>query len=450
MLPRLFVAALSVLVLSGCAVIHVYTAENVKRATPPPPVKTRATMALTDADMDRGVFVGVAMSGGGSRAANFSAATLLELEKLGFLDYASAISAVSGSALTAAYYGVYAQKTDEQKTDDRAKYWKPETVRQRFRVDFQMNWIVQWFNPWNFIRYWFTDFDRSDIMKGVFDTYLFEGSKPPPRFKEMGTGRPKILINATSLPGVGSFVFTDEEFEKLGSRLDIYPLSHAVMASGAFPGAFHDVTLSDFAREGHYQHLFDGGPSDNLGVLTLLKIVNDVLPKGGCFLFLVDAFPYVVGKGETVPDTRRFLDFFVDQNVLDSVDVFLTLRRYDTIKLRLGYPGDKVGEVPQWPFRTDKGIECFVWHLTFESLFKRPETREDLKAEVKEEKQVNLIPTRYRLEGLKGKSATDVQDLIFKVAHHLVHEDGGTLQAACDWFRARGLEACAEVGGPGR
>ena len=426
--------------LAGCAIIHVYSAANVERGADPPVKPTRATMRLRSTDLHRDVFVGIAMSGGGARAANFSAAVLLELDRLGFLSHASAISAVSGSALTAAYYGVYARP--DRPAEERAKSWNPETVRRRFLVDFQTHWIVWWFNPWNIVRYWFTDFDRSDIMKSVFNAYLFEGTAP--RFEDMGTGRPKILINATSLPRVGAFVFTDEEFEEqLNSRLDTYPLAHAIMASGAFPGAFQNVTLQDFKRPGYYQHLFDGGPSDNLGVLTLLDVIDTVQPGGGCFLFIVDAFPYQTGKGEKRSDTRNVFDFFVDQNVSDSADVFLTLRRYDILQRRLQYPRDRrVGEVAQWPFKTDGGIRCQAWHLTFQRLHELPQAPGDLKAKLDEEQEVNLVSTRYRLEGPRLKSENDIQELIFNVAHHLVQEDGVTLPAACDWFRARGLDAC--------
>ncbi len=446
-MKMLGLGVLSGLLLSGCGIIHVYSAANVARATDPAPVKpTRATLALGEADMDRDVFVGIAMSGGGARAANFSAATLLELERLGFLAHASAISAVSGSALTAAYYGIYARP--DQPQEERAKHWNSESVRERFLLDFQTQWLIQWFNPWNIGRYWLTDFDRSDMMAAVFDALLFEG-RSPPRFEDMGAGRPKILINATSLPGVGAFVFTDEEFERLGSRLDRYPVSHAIMASGAFPGAFHNVTLEDFARKGYYQHLFDGGPSDNLGVLTLLKVVDRVRPKRGCFLFMVDAFPYQTGAGEKRSDTRRALDFFVDRNVSESADVFLTLRRYDTLERRLGYRRDiAAGVIPQWSFTTDGGIECSVWHLTFQSLIVRPQTREDLKKKIEDEKQVNLIPTRYRLEG--PRPAREIQNLIFDVANHLLLGDDAMLKAACEWFRARGLPACNAVSAGGR
>jgi predicted acylesterase/phospholipase RssA len=442
-----------VLLLTGCSVVHSYTAANHRRDDGPDPVgATRATMRLADADMEDGVFVGIAMSGGGARAANFSAATLLQLESLGFLPHASAISAVSGSALTAAYYGLYARSG--QSPEERRRYWNSETVRERFLVDFQTHWLVRWFNPWNIVRYWFTDFDRSDIMKGVFDEYLFQDRRPP-RFADLGAGRPKILINATSLPQTAGFVFTDESLESLGSRLDTYPLSHAVMASGAFPGAFHNVTLEDFRRPGYYQHLFDGGPADNLGVHTLLALIDAAQPRGGCFIFIVDAYPYQTGKGEDQSDTRGVFDFFVDQNVSDSSNVFLTLRRYDTLRRYLQYPAaSKVGEVPQWDFTTDGGVACRVWHLTFQSLIVREgtrtqesrEARRNLKRQLEEERKVNLIPTRYRLQGPKGMNAQEVQGLIFGVAQHLVRDDDDTLHHACEWFKDRHLDACLAPG----
>jgi predicted acylesterase/phospholipase RssA len=433
-----------VLVAAGCSFVHVYSASNHPWREAGAPPATRATLRLADAELARDVFVGIAMSGGGSRAANFSAATLLELETLGFLKHATAISAVSGSSLTAAYYGLYGRN---------AQHWNSTTVRERFAIDFETQWIVRWFNPWNIVRYWFTDFDRSDIMKTVFDTYLFRGRRQT-TFGDMGAGRPKILINATSLPQSGPFVFTDETFVQLGSRLDQYPLSHAVMASGAFPGAFHNVTLEDFRRPGYFEHLFDGGPGDNLGVHTLLRMIDATKPRSGCFIFIVDAFPYKTGAGEKQSDTRRVLDFFVDHNALDSADVFLTLRRYDTLQRRLNYCGKAVGEIPQWTFTTDGGVTCEVWHLTFQSLEERSETRttsaqqarENLRREVTNWKKVNLIPTLYRLKGPEGmKDAREVQGLVFGVAQHLLRDDDDALPSACAWFNARQLSACEQV-----
>src|SRR5436853_6562300 len=204
--------------LGGCAVLPLYVATNEPVGPGVAPTRATANLVLPD-----DVFVGVALSGGGARAANFSLAVLQELDRLGILTHVSAISSVSGGSLAAAYYGLYG--------DDPSR-WRADVAREKFLIDLQTHWMVWWLNPWNIWRYWLTGFDRSDIMKNVFDFYLFEGR----RFAQMGAGNAKILINATSLPNVERFVFTDEQFtEKLGSRLDTYHVSHAVMASGAFP-----------------------------------------------------------------------------------------------------------------------------------------------------------------------------------------------------------------------
>ena len=125
------------------------------------------------------------MSGGGSRAANFSAAALLQLESLGILQQATALSSVSGSSLTAAYYGLF--------SEEKIHHWNPQQVRKRLVKNFELEWFGRWFLPWNIGRYWFTGFDRSDIMADVFDHNLFEDKT----FGQMPKATPKILINAT-------------------------------------------------------------------------------------------------------------------------------------------------------------------------------------------------------------------------------------------------------------
>ena len=418
------------LALAGCTILHSYTAANTDRTMGHEP--TRATMQIKSTDLPGGVFVGIAMSGGGSRAANFSAAVLLELEQLGFLRTTSALSSVSGSSLVAAYYGLFGSDPTR---------WNPDTVRDLFRENLQSQWIARWFLPHNAVRYWFTDFDRSDIMMGVFDDVLFNGKT----FGEMPKAGPRILINATSLPNEGKFVFTDEAFATLDSRLDTYPVSHAVMASGAFPGAFHNVTLRDF-RNGGYDHLFDGGAADNLGVETLLEVARRLYdpqteqgPRG-CFFFLVDAYAFERGKGRDEPDTRHFLDFVVDDNVMDSSDVLLSLRRTDILQeAGFGEPG-RIGVEPFRQFRVFPGRiggpHCSAWHITLQGLLVRDDLPPGARAVGK---TVNQILTRYRLESPDAASAKELQNQLFEAAKILVRQDERTLRKACEWFRANGV-----------
>ncbi|MFM8550770.1 MAG: patatin-like phospholipase family protein, partial [Nitrospiraceae bacterium] len=66
------------------------------------PVKPKALACLrTNRD-----FVGLAMSGGGSRAAVFSAAVLFELHRYGLLQQTDVMSSVSGGSFAAAFYAL--------------------------------------------------------------------------------------------------------------------------------------------------------------------------------------------------------------------------------------------------------------------------------------------------------------------------------------------------------
>ncbi len=421
---RFLVATLLALGICGCSILPFHTAANVELIAGTQPSRTRATDEITLADLQNGVFVGIAMSGGGSRAANFSAAILLELEELGFLQAASALSSVSGSSLTTAYYGLFGKDKNR---------WNREKVRELFLTDFQTHWLARWFFPPYMLAYWFTDFDRSDIMKAVFDRFLFEEKT----FKDMNEIGPKILINATSLISEKKFVFTEKEFQNLRSRIDTFPVAEAVMASGAFPGAFHNVTLKNYRAES-YVHLFDGGPADNLGVETLLSIAEKLYTQEkkprGCFLFVVDAYTAERGKGAYERDTRHFTDFLIDDNVLDSADVMLTLRRGETLeKVNITRPAVTSYSEFNVPGQPDK---CSVWHFSFQGLLRLGDKAREVR------KIVNEIDTAYRLQasGLEEKlTAQDLQNYLYEAAEILVRGNKDNLKRACQWFIDKGF-----------
>ena len=449
--------AAQVVVIAGCGVLPFYIRANERlpenEAVPP----TRARTTMTVDELPQGVFVGIAMSGGGSRAANFSAALLFELEKLGLLPrYVSALSSVSGSSLAAGYYGLFARQPEK---------WNPDRVKERLLTDFEAMWITRWFLPHNALRYWFTKFDRSDIMKGVFDRVLFEGK----RFDDMPPDGPRILLNATALGESGvRFAFTDEKFRNRGSRLDTYPVSHAVMASAAFPAAFAAVTLEVYGRGsdgGRYLHVYDGGPADNLGITTLVEDMVRSLygadPKPqGCFLFVFDAHTFdpaeqIRGQGER--DPRGLIDFFVDLNALDASSVLLSK---DRRVLLHGAGIDKPGHTPVGRFRIHSRAplpvelgECTVWALTFDRLWElaadAPEAR---RLELRDlARTVNRIQTRFLLAGPEGMTPQHLQDALYEAARVLVWEDRDSLSRACDWFQARRIELAGCAGrGPAR
>ena len=64
MRPGILFIIFSLLTLSGCTLVHLYSSANEARTGYPPPIQTRANAVLDNVDLAQGVFVGIAMSGG--------------------------------------------------------------------------------------------------------------------------------------------------------------------------------------------------------------------------------------------------------------------------------------------------------------------------------------------------------------------------------------------------
>ena len=432
--------------LAALAACSIFPYERGTRANEPlaaQAVATRGSESIAFAELaEPKVFVGIALSGGGSRASNFSAAALLELQQLGLLRHATALSSVSGGSLAAAYYGLYG--ADPQR-------WNEAAVRKVMRTDLQWIWGWRWLLPQNIARYWLTPFDRSDIMKGVIDDELFGGSGVTYAAMNNATRLPRILINASDLDG-GNFVFTDEAFrERLGSRLDSYPLAHAVMASAAFPGGFNNVTLENYAATGgrSYLHLLDGGPTDNLGVKALRRALASAAdspgagPLRGCMLVVIDAYPdvsltsaqhFAEHDKRNDDDPRGVLDHIFDTNLNDAFDDLLSNHREEMLKV-MGYPDERVGQRSFWtyrPFRDSQGsvnraLECHVWHLSLQTL-RRIEP--DPKGGKRLSETVNGIRTLLKLRGAGEGDEDRLQQALFDAARLLVNEDRAALEEA--------------------
>ena len=301
--------------------------------------------AATEWVADRPQFVGLALSGGGSRSANFGMAALEELDKLGILGNVDAVSAVSGGSIPAAYFAIHGEKLD----------WA-EQGRKMASTDFAMPLIGKLLNPVNLLATTFSDLDRSDHLAELFEEKLFDGKRVT--FADLGPRgprRPAVYFNATDTTNGGvRFVFSDRQFLRAtGSDLSQFPIAWAMASSGAFPGVFNSVTLRRYSldpvkrREGgddpgdkRYLHLIDGGPSDNLGVETLIRLarehhvnrLNAGQPSQGCMIMMVDS--HVPNAGVTEmrqSDRRNFGSVLIDLNFLDAIDAMLSNRRDQTL-----------------------------------------------------------------------------------------------------------------------
>jgi hypothetical protein len=271
------------------------------------------------------------------------------------------------------------------------------------------------------------------------------------------------------------FVFSEERFKALNSRIDTFPVANAVMASSAVPAAFHDMTLRDHSVPNAeiYEHVVDGGSTDNLGITTLLTMVKALYsgksqPKG-CFLFVVDSHPYPqYSPFKHKADTRSGIDFWLDTNVAAaSADALLMARRISLLDqlnvdarevnidpFQINAGDDRIR--PDLAPHQDLRVECAVWHLSLQRLLSAGFASEVVKRndalweDVRHVAAVvNSIPTRFKLMGTDPRSGADLpsetlQEYLFRAANSLIHLDNdrtGTpfLKRACDWFAERGV-----------
>ncbi len=316
-------------------------------ATQPTSADNRAQFNIErDRGNDGTLFI-LALSGGGSRAAYFSAQVMLALQNLpgknnkNLLESVDAISSVSGGSLPAAYYAISMDPGDNSGKIPSGRVWDRNTVEKLMSKNYIGRWIGNWFWPDNIALYWATAYDRSDIMAQTFADNLYDTriTGTDLTFNDINPDRPYIIINSTigtSENFSKSFTFTDEHFrEKINSDISRYEVSQAVMASAAFPAVFNYVTLRDFSDKSKkkYLHVFDGGNVDNLGLESARTIINkkenDKYEK--IIILLVDAHTKSHGVPSNKYDARSGLGYAVDFNFLDSSDSLLQKMRDDSL-----------------------------------------------------------------------------------------------------------------------
>jgi predicted acylesterase/phospholipase RssA len=397
-----------VTIVSGCAVLpgHWRSGWNQPRPDGTPLTPTAASWTLGEAEQLDRRFIGLTLSGGGSRAANFGAAVMLELQQRGLLQQVDVISGVSGGTLPAVYYGL----------GEKAGPFTEAALRQTFGYNFQGSWIRRWFLPQNILRYWFSDFTRSDIMVQVFNKRLYHNAT----FADLRS-HPKILLNSTVRNDHTRFTFTDDRFDSLHSTLAKYQVANAVNASSAFPGAFDDVTLQKYVQPPQYLHLYDGGPIDNLGVQAILEYLNrnilgkpmDSLFPNGCIIFVVDATP-VSEKLEltALQSSRKLIDYFINTNALDAMDAMLRESRRSLLAM-LGIPSNEQDQQVRGvlPLNDLSQCGCEVRHIALRHMLYAEELADDPELAVR----VTRIETKFWV-------SEEEQADLFKAAKEIVKE----------------------------
>jgi predicted acylesterase/phospholipase RssA len=277
---------------------------------------THANQALDQETRRDGRFIGLAISGGGSRAAVFGGAMLRELHRLGLLQQVDMLSAVSGGALPAAYYAL-----DGYRDVDFSNGFL-----ERIGHDFQSDMRGRFLSPGNLLTYWFTDATKADTVVQVLDDQLFHNAT----YADLNPSRPKLLLNATNALTGDPFVISDEGFAHLSSPLSSFSISRAVYMSAAYPGVFDPVTLASSGSGSHPAVLaYDGGPADNLGIKTLVNLLGKAdqraaLPAQfpeGCLIIAVDATPRISSEKDQPLSASTVLLKSHRREVLERVGV---------------------------------------------------------------------------------------------------------------------------------
>jgi len=280
------------------------------------------------------IYVALALSGGGTRAAALSYGVMEKLNATpvqngnkNLMEEVDLISSVSGGSFTAAYYGLFGDKLF---TDFKDKF---------LYRDIQSELTHKLYNPVNWLRLMSPNFNRIDLAIELYDETVF--NKKTYQDLENNGKRPFIALNATNLTTGSQFTFTQTMFDILGSDLSTLPVARAVASSSAFPILLSPVSYKnhsaskgfDLSRdienglkdqydgpnprrylwaynqsvyhtnksEHPYVHLMDGGLADNIGV----RYITDNFNHSSGFLFqrktAINELIIIIANAKTQP-----------------------------------------------------------------------------------------------------------------------------------------------------
>lgn len=274
--------------------------------------QTRENLALACPSRNRHDLIGVALSGGGSKAAIFAGETLFYLEALGLLQQTSLLSAVSGGSFAGALYALSCDPKDEgckaALPDGRVRpVWQHDDVLRTLGQGYgtliqeQVARIMVPLVPISISAGRFAEVIDHDYLKG--------GVGAPFRFADLNPRRPHLFLNATitseNRAGLGSlrrgtncpsllsrgylrrrtpdeffhFTFSDTYFGLLNSETRSYPLASAIAASAAFPALIDLAQLTDHCTPGpdNKIKLMDGGANDNQALIEIYLVLAELV-----------------------------------------------------------------------------------------------------------------------------------------------------------------------------
>jgi NTE family protein len=243
--------------------------------------------------------IGLALSGGGFRAAAFHLGVLRKLKDLDILDKIDVISTISGGSITGAYYLL--NKNDFNNFSKELYGKLQKSILQKVILSFRFMFSIAsllvlflasfiflnsgWFafvtlSLFCLIIFFFHNiFPASNIIKSVYDGFFFQ-NKCLKDFPDI----PDIVIGATNIEtgtpwtfsrtkmGDSSYSYPKGNEKRIDFKHENFPISLAVAASTALPYAFNPIEIEKKyfkISKGHryiQPKLLDGGIYDNQGI----------------------------------------------------------------------------------------------------------------------------------------------------------------------------------------
>ncbi|HZP39624.1 MAG TPA: patatin-like phospholipase family protein [Methylomirabilota bacterium] len=337
-----------------------------------PRAPASAFAPIPEADPD--LLVGVAISGGGSRAAVFAAAVLEALARVrvpdgaggerSLLERVQYVSSVSGGSLAAGYFAARKPPRREPVLGPGPAGLSPayEEFFRELKAAMQENF--QWAAAWRQIAFLraFNPTKAAFSLAEAWDARFFHGMTFEQLYaRERAGDSPRIILNGTSYNSGRRFAMTtlpasdfdydfvkrllDDlvarsprvnpeglaiirrnlqeaqtqflplTFDQIGADHRRLPLSLAVASSASFPPAVGPITYA-VGGEPPYQHVGDGGLFDNLGTESLttlfLKKLGTEGTRRGLIIVVDAAFPFSANAAFLDTSRRGFQVFRKD------------------------------------------------------------------------------------------------------------------------------------------
>jgi predicted acylesterase/phospholipase RssA len=320
---------------------------------------------------DRDVLIGLAVSGGGSRAALFAAGAFEALSKIrvgpqqqSLLEQVSYISSVSGGSMASSYFvarkpgkTVPVLTSEGTVTPEYAEFFNRFKEDMKFDLEglilrrqfFRLRWVNPAWTAWS--------------LKELLDESYLNGMT----FKELAVREkqgdsPHLLVNTTLYNNGRRFVVStlpreasqydvfldlkrlpilrkpDEEGEQIlrmrweslhsvtpeDIKLDTCPIrvAAAVVGSMSFPPVVGPISFRVKGQE-TYWHIGDGGLSDNTGAESLfmvfLKKLQEQKARRALIISFDSSFPFLVGGEELSSRAEGFTLFSYDFSRIPSI-----------------------------------------------------------------------------------------------------------------------------------